>query len=146
MVFNDIFDSVERRNNGSELTHYAACEAMVRSLPHRLVSALSDGYSAVAHWRTSITQNRIKMGAISLQFLIALLIFLGDGHDMPAFASSYSESVCEDGADDLKRTAYWLLVGGLLLTATGILAPIGAVVIPIGGALFLFAEFWWALC
>ena len=59
-----------------------------------------------------------------------------------AHASEYAESMCEENADDLKRLAYWLIVGGVLTTPIGI----GALILPIGGFLWLVAELWWGIC
>lgn len=90
--------------------------------------------------------HRIGTAARFLPAPLFLLIMLGEGGDISALANSYSEHACEDGADDLKRFAFWMFILGTVLTASVIGAPLGALLVPIATALFILAEVWWMMC
>lgn len=60
----------------------------------------------------------------------------------PALANSISETQCEEGADDLKRFAWWVIMAGIATTPIFI----GTIILPFGGLMWVFAEIWWAFC
>lgn len=84
-------------------------------------------------WHTMLQRLSVFLMVLAIVFCLS---------DVAAFASEIAESQCEENADDLKRLAYWLIIGGVLTMPVGI----GAAILPVGGFLWIVAEFWWAIC